>query len=70
MIDTATLTRTNPETTAGSNDIILSVENLVTHFPVRLGTVKAVDGVSFQLRRGQTLCLVGESGSGKSVTAR
>jgi peptide/nickel transport system ATP-binding protein len=49
---------------------ILEVTDLVTHFPVRNGTVKAVDGVSFTLQRGKTLCVVGESGSGKSVTAR
>jgi peptide/nickel transport system ATP-binding protein len=49
---------------------ILEVTDLVTHFPVRNGTVKAVDGVSFTLQRGKTLCMVGESGSGKSVTAR
>jgi peptide/nickel transport system ATP-binding protein len=50
--------------------IILEVTDLVTHFPVRNGIVKAVDGVSFTLQRGKTLCIVGESGSGKSVTAR
>ncbi len=49
---------------------ILEVSDLVTHFPVRSGMVKAVDGVSFTLQRGKTLCIVGESGSGKSVTAR
>jgi peptide/nickel transport system ATP-binding protein len=50
--------------------IVLEVTDLVTHFPVRNGLVKAVDGVSFTLQRGKTLCIVGESGSGKSVTAR
>ena len=49
---------------------ILSISDLHTHFPVRAGTVKAVDGVSFDLVRGKTVCVVGESGSGKSVTAR
>ena len=49
---------------------VLEVRNLTTHFPVRTGVVKAVDGVSFNLERGKTLCVVGESGSGKSVTAR
>jgi peptide/nickel transport system ATP-binding protein len=49
---------------------ILQVRGLSTHFPSRTGLLKAVDDVSFCLRRGRTLCVVGESGSGKSVTAR
>ncbi|MGO1077109.1 ABC transporter ATP-binding protein [Inquilinus sp. CA228] len=49
---------------------VLAVRDLVTHFPTRAGLVKAVDGVSFMVERGKTLCVVGESGSGKSVTAR
>ena len=49
---------------------VLELRDLTTHFPVRNGVVKAVDGVSFTLQRGRTLCVVGESGSGKSVTAR
>jgi peptide/nickel transport system ATP-binding protein len=49
---------------------VLAVRDLVTHFPTRAGLVKAVDGVSFTVERGKTLCVVGESGSGKSVTAR
>jgi peptide/nickel transport system ATP-binding protein len=55
---------------AGAAPPVVEVRDLVTHFPVRNGMVKAVDGVSFTLRRGKTLCIVGESGSGKSVTAR
>jgi peptide/nickel transport system ATP-binding protein len=55
---------------AMENDVILKVEDLKTSFPTRTGLFKAVDGVSFALKRGKTLCVVGESGSGKSVTAR
>ena len=50
--------------------MLLSVENLRTHFKVGGGKMaKAVDGVSFHLNAGETLCVVGESGCGKSVTA-
>ena len=56
---------------------LLRVKDLVKHFPVnagllgrRVGSVRAVDGVSFELTRGETLGLVGESGCGKSTTGR
>ncbi len=58
-------------------DRLLDVRNLKKHFPVRSGLlqrvtahVKAVDGVSFHLDKGETLGLVGESGCGKSTTGR
>jgi oligopeptide/dipeptide ABC transporter ATP-binding protein len=50
-------------------DTVLEVRDLHTHFFLRRGVVKAVDGVSFSLRRGEVLGLVGESGCGKSLTA-
>jgi peptide/nickel transport system ATP-binding protein len=65
-----------PALAAASGDEILRVQDLKVHFPLtkgivirrQVGTVQAVDGVSFALRRGDTLGLVGESGCGKSTT--
>jgi oligopeptide/dipeptide ABC transporter ATP-binding protein len=49
-------------------ETVLDVQDLQTHFRTKFGTVKAVDGVTFSLKRGETMGIVGESGSGKSVT--
>ncbi len=61
-----------------SKEVLLRVDNLVKHFPImrgiifqkQVGAVHAVDGVSFNVYRGETLGLVGESGCGKSTTGR
>ena len=57
---------------------LIEVKNLVKHFPItrgivfqkQIGAVKAVDDVSFEVKRGETLGIVGETGCGKSTTAR
>jgi len=51
------------------NNILLSVKNLSTHFFTEDGVAKAVQGVTFSIKKGETFALVGESGCGKSVTA-
>ena len=71
---------TPAEVTTGAKqgDVVLEVKNLVKHFPItrgivfkrQIGSVKAVDGINLQLRRGETLGIVGESGCGKSTLAK
>jgi len=63
---------------ASDNNILLDVRGLKVHFPIEqgvilkkiIGHIRAVDGIDFEIRRGETLGLVGESGCGKSTTAR
>jgi oligopeptide/dipeptide ABC transporter ATP-binding protein len=55
--------------TQKKNETILNVEDLRTYFYTEDGVVKAVDGVSFDVKHGEVFCLVGESGCGKSVTS-
>ena len=62
----------------GTNQTLIRVENLKMYFPItkgiifqrHVGDIKAVDGISFEIKRGETLGLVGESGCGKSTTGR
>ncbi|MCH8994891.1 MAG: ATP-binding cassette domain-containing protein, partial [Chloroflexi bacterium] len=66
------------QTVVAQGDVLIDVKNLKVHFPVTAGLIfqrkiadiKAVDGIDFQIRRGETLGLVGESGCGKSTTGR
>jgi peptide/nickel transport system ATP-binding protein len=65
-------------TLAGADEPLVEVRELVKHFPItrgvifqrQIGAVRAVDGVSFDVRRGETLGIVGETGCGKSTTAK
>ena len=65
-------------TSSHNGEVVLEVNELVKYFPLttgivikkHVGDVKAVDGVSFQLHKGETLGIVGESGCGKSTLAR
>jgi len=75
---TAVKAYSSPETDAKGRDVLVSVKNLKKHFPIssgfilqrQVGAVRAVDDVTFDVYRGETLGLVGESGCGKSTTGR
>src|SRR5512142_1144724 len=79
MVDTvATQAQINPVADAKGREVLLRVRNLKKHFPItsgllvqrQVGAIKAVDGLDFDVYKGETLGLVGESGCGKSTTGR
>ncbi len=77
MAEVQTKSQVNREMVGSSSDDLLVVEGLVKYFPIRSGFlqrvtahVKAVDGISFTIKRGETLGLVGESGCGKTTVGR
>ncbi len=69
MTDPTTSTVPDPGASPAAGEVLLQVKDLRTYFRGDEGTAKAVDGVSFSIRPGETLGLVGESGCGKSVSA-
>jgi oligopeptide transport system ATP-binding protein len=77
-VTTETQARRPMEAMVAHGEVLIDVRNMKVYFPVtsglifqrKIADVKAVDGISFQIRRGETLGLVGESGCGKSTTGR
>ena len=61
---------TNTTSAAAQQNLLVEIKNLKTYFKLDEGLVKALDGVTFDIYRGETLGIVGESGCGKSMTAR
>ena len=78
MVSATTMTQSNTTSNHEGKEVLLSVRGLKKHFPItsgiilqrQVGAVKAVDGVNFDVYKGETLGLVGESGCGKSTTGR
>ncbi len=69
MTDHTPFTWNKPKASNDEGEVLLQIRDLHTSFYTRDGVVKAVDGVNFEVRRGEVLGLVGESGCGKSVTS-
>ena len=75
---TAVRAYSEPATDEQGREVLVSVKNLKKHFPIssgfimqrQVGAVRAVDDVSFNIYKGETLGMVGESGCGKSTTGR
>jgi oligopeptide transport system ATP-binding protein len=79
-MESKAMTNQNPTSKEGGmrQDSLVQVNNLKMYFPItqgiifqrKVGDIKAVDGLNFDIRKGETLGLVGESGCGKSTTGR
>ena len=74
---TTSPTQEQSQNTSGADDVLVDVKNMKVYFPVtagvirrKIGDVKAVDDISFTIRKGETLGLVGESGSGKTTVGK